>query len=185
MRNFIRYDKLYTLYAEQQRQRCDFANTYMISNRMLAIVSIPKSHAGLVAFPLNWHKPCQWGISTSLIFYNLLEILSSILIKYRHRHEFIIKPLCFFLFVNICVIKDRMAIFFLYLFNGGNFHFTLLAYADPLLSPVIPNAVKLDTEIVFNAEASIQSPTSSSPLYPLTGSYFITKRVGFVRFFLS
>ena len=59
-----------------------------------------------------------------------------------------------------------MAIFFLYLFNGGNFHFTLLAYEDPLLSPVILNAVKLDTEILFNAEASIPSPT------PMTGSYF-------------
>ena len=169
MRNFITYDKLYTLNAAQQRQHCDFANTYMISNRMLAIVSIPKSHAGLVAFPLNWHKPCQWGISTSLIFYNLLEILSSILIKYRYRHEFIIKPLCFFLFVNICVLKGRMAIFFLYLFNGGNFYFTLLAYEDPLRSPVILNAVKLDTEILFHAEASIPSPT---PSYPLTGSYF-------------
>ena len=75
----------------------------------------------------------------------------------------------FFLLVNICVLKGRMAIFFLYLFNGGNFHFTLMAYEDPLLSPVILNAVKLDTEILFNAEASIPSPT---PSYPLTGSYF-------------
>ena len=78
----------------------------------------------------------------------------------------------FFLLVNICVLKGRMAIFFLYLFNGGNFHFTPMAYEDPLLSPVIPNAVKLDTKILFNAEASIPSPTPSSPLYPLTGSYF-------------
>ena len=62
-----------------------------------------------------------------------------------------------------------MAIFFLYLFNEGNFHFTLMAYEDPLLSPVILNAVKLDTKILFNAEASIPSPT---PSYPLTGSYF-------------
>ena len=53
------YDKLYTLYAAQQRQRRDFANAYMISNRMLAVVGIPKSHAGLVVFPLNWLKPCR------------------------------------------------------------------------------------------------------------------------------
>ena len=85
----------------------------------------------------------------------------------------LLQNLCgFFLFVNICVLKNRIGIFFFYLFNEGNFHFTLVAYEDPLLSPVIPNAVKLDTKILFNAEASIQSPTPSSPLYPLTGSHF-------------
>ena len=47
-----------------------------------------------------------------------------------------------------------------------------MAYEDLLLSPMIPNAVKLDTEILFNGEASIQSLTPSSPLYPLTGSHF-------------
>ena len=102
-------------------------------------------------------------------FLQFLEILSGILIKCRHRDEFITKPLWFFLFVNICVLKKKMGIFFFYLFNGGNVHFTLMAYEDLLLSPMIPNAVKLDTEILFNAEASIQSLT---PSYPLTGSYF-------------
>ena len=58
--------------------------------------------------------------------------MSSILIKYRHRHEFIIKPLCFFLFVNICVIKDRMAIFFLYLFNGKEFSIHSLGIRRPI-----------------------------------------------------
>ena len=47
-----------------------------------------------------------------------------------------------------------------------------MAYEDPLLSPVIPNPVKPDTEILFKAEVSIQSPTSSSLLYPLTSSHF-------------
>ena len=179
MRNFITYDKLYTLNAAQQRQRCDFANTYMISNRMLAIVSIPKSHAGLVAFPLNWHKPCQWGISTSLIFYNLLEILSSILIKYRYRHEFIIKPLCFFLFVNICVLKGGMAIFFLYLLNReGIFaslswhtknHYFLQWY--PTLQSWI---------LKFYSMRRLRSK-ASHPVTRWLARIFITKRVWFVK----
>ena len=172
MRNFNTYDKLCTLYAAQQWQRRDFANVYMISNRMLAIVSIPKSHAGLVAFPLNWLKPCQWGTCTSLIFLLFLEILSSIVIKCRHRDEFITKPLWFFSFCEYLCSKEQDGHLFFNLFNEVNFHFTLVAYEDPLLSPVIPNAVKLDTKILFNAEASIQSPTPSSPLYPLTGSHF-------------
>ena len=115
MRKFITYDKLYTLYAAKQRQRCDFAYVYMISNR---IVNIPKWHAGLVAFPLNWLKPCKRHQYQSN-FLQFLGILSSILIKYRRRDEFIIKPLCFFLFVNICVLKGGMTIFFLYLLNLG------------------------------------------------------------------
>ena len=85
----------------------------------------------------------------------------------------LLQNLCGFFFLWIFVLKNRVGIFFFFnLFNEGNFHFTLVAYEDPLLSPVIPNAVKLDTKILFNAEASIQSPTPSSPLYTLTGSHF-------------
>ena len=87
--------------------------------------------------------------------------------------------------MNICVLKNKKDIFFFYLFNGGNVHFTLMAYEDLLLSPMIPNAVKLDTEILFNAEASIQSLTPNSPLYPLTGSHF-HNQAGLIRqIFLS
>ena len=169
MKKFITYDKLYTLYAAKQRQRCDFAYVYMISNRMLAIVSIPKWHAGLVAFPLNWLKPCKRHQYQSN-FLQFLGILSSILIKYRRRDEFIIKPLCFFSFCEyLCSERRDGHLFPLSVKSGGNFRFTLMAYEEPLLSPVIPNAAKLDTEILFNAEASIQSLT---PSYPLTGSYF-------------
>ena len=178
MKKFITYDKLYTLYAAKQRQRCDFAYVYMISNRMLAIVSIPKWHAGLVAFPLNWLKPCKRHQYQSN-FLQFLGILSSILIKYRRRDEFIIKPLCFFLFVNICVLKGGMAIFFLYLLNReGIFaslswhtknHYFLQWY--PTLQSWI---------LKFYSMRRLRSK-ASHPVTRWLARIFITKRVWFVK----